>query len=125
MGYDVTSIPDFDIMQPTPHMILDIVRQTEAEHTFRVEFDGKTDHGQFFQLSLPTVGEAPISISGKGDGYVEFTIRKVGRLTDALFGLRSGTTIFMRGPYGHPFPVSEFENKNLVVITSGTGLAPG
>ena len=113
-----------DIMQPEPHNILSIVRQTAAEYTFRVEFDGTSSHGQFFQLSLPKIGEAPISISGRGDGYVEFTIRKVGRLTDALFSLRPGTVIFMRGPYGHPFPVEQFENKNLVVITSGTGLAP-
>lgn len=113
-----------DIMRPLPHNILSIVRQTEAEYTFRVEFEGKTDHGQFFQLSLPKIGEAPISISGKGEGYVEFTIRKVGRLTDALFALRPGSILFMRGPYGHPFPVKDFENKSLVVVTSGTGLAP-
>ena len=113
-----------DIMQPSPHKILQIIRQTEAEHTFRVEFEGTTHHGQFFQLSLPKIGEAPISISGKGDNYVEFTIRKIGRLTDAVFALQPGSTLFMRGPYGHPFPIEQFENKNLVVITSGTGLAP-
>lgn len=113
-----------NIMRPEPHKILQIIRETTAEYTFRVEYPGVTLHGQFFQLSLPKIGEAPISISGKGDGFVEFTIRKVGRVTDELFRLKPGSFIFMRGPYGHPFPVEQFEHKNLVVISSGTGLAP-
>ena len=113
-----------NIMKPEPHRVLKIVRQTRAEYTFRVEWPGETKNGQFFMLSLPRQGEAPISISGKGDGYVEFTIRKVGRLTEGVFGLEEGGTLFMRGPYGSSWPVEEIENQNLVVVTSGTGLAP-
>ena len=77
-----------NIMLPSPHRILNIVKETQAEYTFRVEYDGETQHGQFFQLSIPKVGEAPISVSGKGDGYLEFTIRKIGRLTQGIFGLQ-------------------------------------
>lgn len=113
-----------NIMKPTPHEILKVIRETNAEYTFRVAFDGETKHGQFFQLSIPKVGEAPISVSGKGDGYVEFTIRKVGRLTNGIFGLSEGEYLFMRGPYGNAFPVDEFENKHLLVICGGTGMAP-
>lgn len=113
-----------NIMLPQPHAILDVLKETKAEYTFRVEFQGKSNHGQFFQLSIPKIGEAPISISGKGEGYVEFTIRKVGRLTDGIFGLGKGDTLFMRGPYGNGFPVDRFENKHLLVISGGTGTAP-
>ena len=60
-----------NIMRPEPHRILKIVRQTKAEYTFRVEYSGESKNGQFFMLSIPRVGEAPISISGKGDGYIE------------------------------------------------------
>lgn len=113
-----------NIMLPTPHKILRVLKETGAEYTFRVEYQGETGHGQFFQLSIPKIGEAPISVSGKGEGYVEFTIRKVGRLTDGIFGLGEGDTLFMRGPYGKPFPVDQFRGKNLVVICGGTGMAP-
>ncbi len=113
-----------NIMKPSPHKILKVVRETKAEYTFRVECSAETKHGQFFQLSIPKVGEAPISVSGKGDGYVEFTIRKVGRLTSGVFGLNEGDYLFMRGPYGNAFPVEDFENKHLVVICGGTGMAP-
>ena len=73
-----------NITLPQPHKIIKIIHETKAEYTFRVHYEGKTDHGQFFMLSIPKIGEAPISVSSRGEDYVEFTIRKVGRLTDGL-----------------------------------------
>ena len=113
-----------NIMLPSPHKIISIGKETQAEYTFRVEYQGETRHGQFFQLSIPKVGEAPISVSGKGEGFVEFTIRKIGRLTQGIFGLQPGDTLFMRGPYGNPFPIDQFKGKDLLVICGGTGMAP-
>ena len=111
-------------MRPEPHRIMKIVRQTKPESTFRVSYKGDAADGQFFMLSIPKVGEAPISVSGKGDGFVEFTIRKVGRLTDGVFQLQEGSSLFMRGPYGTSWPIQTFEEKPLIVICGGTGMAP-
>ena len=114
-----------NITLPSPHRIIKIILETQAEHTFRVEWHGiQVKHGQFFMLSIPMVGEAPISVSAQGDGYVEFTIRKVGRLTNGLFGLTEGDMLFMRGPYGNAFPIEDFKHKHLVIIAGGTGVAP-
>lgn len=112
-----------NVLMPTPHRILDVVRETSAEYTFRVECGDSVEHGQFYVLSIPKIGEAPISVSARGEGYLEFTIRKVGRLTEGIFGLAAGDTLFMRGPYGNAFPVDDFKGKDLVVIAGGTGLA--
>ena len=116
-----------NIMKPEPHRIIKITHETKAEFTFRVEFNYPSKFGQFCMLSIPKVGEAPISISGKGDGFAEFTIRKVGRLTDGVFALREGNVIYLRGPFGHPWPVEEeFKgpDKKLLIISGGTGIAP-
>lgn len=113
-----------NITLPSPHKILQVVHETQAEYTFRVQCDAQVDHGQFFVLSIPKIGEAPISVSAQGEGYVEFTIRKVGRLTDGIFGMEQGDTLFMRGPYGNAFPIADFKGKHLAVIAGGTGLAP-
>ncbi|MDR1797055.1 MAG: anaerobic sulfite reductase subunit AsrB [Clostridiales Family XIII bacterium] len=113
-----------NIMLPAPYRILGVTKETKAEYTFRVACDVETRHGQFFQLSIPKVGEAPISVSARGEGYLEFTIRKVGRLTDGVFGLAAGDTLFMRGPYGTSWPLDEFRHKDLALIAGGTGLAP-
>ena len=74
-------------VMPKPHQILDIIRETNLEYTFRIETDMRPQHGQFFQLSLPRVGECPISVSNFGEGWMEFTIRSVGKVTDQLFSL--------------------------------------
>ena len=113
-----------NIILPKPHRILSIDKHTETEYTFRVAADEFPDYGQFFMLSLPKIGEAPISASGRGDGYVEFTIRNTGVVTKAIFDLIPGNIIFLRGPYGNSFPVDQFENKDFAVICGGTGMAP-
>ncbi len=126
MAWINTSVAD-NPMVPKPHKILKIIRQTSAEYTFRVEFPDAFNtarHGQICMLSIPKVGEAPISISGKGPDWFEFTIRRVGRMTQAVFALKEGENIFLRGPYGHSFPVEEMVGKNLVIVTGGTAFSP-
>lgn len=113
-----------NIFMPKPYKILEIVHETDLEYTFRVEVDVKAEHGQFFQISIPKIGEAPISISAMGDNWMEFTIRKVGKVTNEIFNLSPGDKIFMRGPYGNSFPVNKYKGKDLVIIAGGTGVSP-
>ena len=111
-------------VMPKAHRILHINRETEMEYTFRIEADFVPEHGQFFQLSVPRVGECPISVSSFGEGWLEFTIRAVGKVTDQLFSMRPGDELFLRGPYGKGWPVEQLRGKHLVFVTGGTGLAP-
>ena len=69
-------------VKPVPCKILEVKQETKLEYTFKVEPDIKPSHGQFLQLSIPKVGEAPISVSAYGDGWIDFTIRSVGKVTD-------------------------------------------
>lgn len=112
-------------MRPSPCKILDIKKETDLEWTFKVEIDKTPNHGQFMQLSIPKVGEAPISVSAYGEGWMDFTIRAVGKVTDGIFDLKPGDTLFLRGPYGNGWPFEEqFRGKHLVFAAGGTGLAP-
>ncbi len=104
--------------------IREVIKHTELEYTFRMEYTGDVKPGQFFELSLPKYGEAPISVSGIGDGTVDFTIRKVGKVTDEIFENYVGDRIFIRGPYGNGFDIENYKDKELVVIAGGTGLSP-
>ena len=111
-------------VQPQACEILSVKKESRHEWTFRVATDAKPAHGQFMQLSIPMIGEAPISVSAQGDGWLEFTIRSVGKVTNVIFEKEAGDTLFLRGPYGKGWPVEQFRGKHLVVITGGTGLAP-
>lgn len=114
----------FNPIQPKPYKIISINHETEMEYTFKIETNIKVNHGQFLQLSVPKVGECPISVSGQGDNYLEFTIRKVGKVTDCLFSKKPGDVLFLRGPYGNGWPTDQIKGKHLVVIAGGTGVSP-
>lgn len=109
---------------PQPLKIVSIEQETEIDWTFSLAYDKPLVGGQFFQLSIPGVGEAPISVSEFGNGLLHMTIRNVGRLTASLFNLRPGDIVYARGPYGNGFDLSQLAGSDLIVIAGGTGLAP-
>lgn len=82
--------------------------------------------GQFVQLSLPALGEVPISIcsSPMRRGFFELCVKKTGRVSDKIHELKPGDFAGVRGPYGNGFPVDEFEGSDLLLIAAGIGMAP-
>jgi anaerobic sulfite reductase subunit B len=104
--------------------ILEVKKHTDLEYTFRMAYKGNVKPGQFFEVSIPKFGEAPISVSGIGEEYVDLTIRKVGKVTNEVFERYIGDRLFLRGPYGNGFDVNDYKNKELVIIAGGTGVSP-
>ena len=109
---------------PFMSKILKVIKHTEIEYTFRMEYIGDVQPGQFFEVSIPKFGEAPISVSGIGENYVDLTIRRVGLVTNEIFERYEGDSLFMRGPYGNGFILDNYKGKELVVVAGGTGLSP-
>ena len=79
------------IYMPTLARITEVRDMTEYEKLFTVELpDGLSlgnKPGQFIELSLLGVGEAPISISSspsRSNGTFELCIRRAGDLTNAV-----------------------------------------
>lgn len=113
-----------NVYTPFASKILNVKKHTDIEYTFRMDFTGDVKPGQFFEVSLPKYGEAPISVSGIGENYVELTIRRVGVVTNEIFEKYEGDKLFLRGPYGNGFDVENYKNKEVVVVAGGTGLSP-
>lgn len=82
--------------------------------------------GQFNMLYAFGVGEVAISISGDpGDSTALLhTIRRVGAVSGALCGLKSGDVLGVRGPFGTPWPVADQRGRDLLIVAGGLGLAP-
>lgn len=106
------------------YKILDIKPETEIDYTYKIEYDLPVSHGQFLQVSIPTVGECPISICNFGEGFIEMTIRHVGKVTKEIKNLGPGDYLHLRGPYGNGFCLDCYKGKHLIVSAGGTGLAP-
>ena len=110
-----------------PHQvkIVEIFKHTPKEWTFRVRRKSEdVKPGQFFEISMPKHGESPISVSGLGKDYLDFTIREVGKVTEEIFKLNVGDILNIRGPYGNGFLMENYENKEIIIVAGGSGLAP-
>ncbi len=118
---------------PYPAKIRSVYRESKDVNTLQVVFEDRTlarsftyKPGQFMQISLLGIGEAPISITSSPTQreYLEFTIRGIGKLTRTIIQLKPGDKIYMRGPYGNSFPFEEIKNRDLYFIAGGIGLPP-
>lgn len=119
------------IYVPSAAKIAKVEQLTALEKLFQIELPtGQSlghDPGQFVEVSLFGVGEAPISISSspsRSNGHFELCVRKVGDVTAALHNLKAGATIGVRGPFGHGFPVDQMRGKDILFAAGGLGLAP-
>ncbi len=97
----------YEAKVPRPFVVNRISWETKDTFTLEtVPIDGGSplafEPGQFTMLSVPGVGEIPISISGSTDAGATLvqTIRAVGSVTGALSRVKSGDCIGLRGPFG-------------------------
>lgn len=110
---------------PFSSKLQDLIKHNDAEWTFRFTYVGPCKPGQFFMVSVPKVGESPISVSGIGEDYVDLTIRKVGKVTDWLFeNMKPGDGLFLRGPYGNGFDPEMFADGELIIVAGGSAVSP-
>jgi len=119
------------IYVPNPATVVKIKPLTAMEKVFTIELPRGVSlghrPGQFVQVSLLGIGEAPISISSspsRSNGTFELCVRKVGDVTNAIHALNEGATIGVRGPFGAGFPIEKFKGKDVLFAAGGLGLAP-
>jgi NAD(P)H-flavin reductase len=103
--------------------------RTEAYFEFKLDSGSELGHmpGQFAEISVPGIGEAPISVSSSptAGGSFEMVVRKAGNVTAALHAVAEGQKIGVRGPFGTSFPVeTEMKGKDILFICGGIGLVP-
>jgi len=122
--------PDAGLYAPRPAKLLRVEELAANEKVFELAFeDGSAlghDPGQFVEVSILGIGEAPISISSsptRGDTF-ELAVRNVGNVTRALHNLKKGATVGIRGPFGNGFPIEALEWKDLLLVAGGIGLFP-
>lgn len=115
---------------PVLATIADAKPLTATEKLFRIRLNSGKDlghkPGQFVEVSVFGIGEAPISISSSPTtkGFFELGIRRIGNVTGALHNIEAGATIGIRGPFGTHFPYDEAKGRDLLFVAGGIGLVP-
>ena len=109
---------------PQLYKIIEFVRETPDTFSITIDMKIKHEPGQFVQITIPGIGEAPISISSYSDNHIKLTIREIGNVTNALAKLKTGDSVLVRGPYGHGYPMEHLKGNSIVILGGGCGVAP-
>jgi len=119
-----------DLYHPVMAEIKEVKRLSSMETYFRIELPGGEDlghmPGQFVELSIFGVGEAPFSVSSSPTltGSFELGVRRAGMLTDVLLRQQPGTKVGIRGPFGNGIDIEKFKGKDVLIVAGGIGLVP-
>ncbi|MCW3996995.1 MAG: 4Fe-4S dicluster domain-containing protein [Candidatus Bathyarchaeota archaeon] len=138
-GIEIDSVPVPDISIKTGEIIefapkiatiVKKVPMTANEIMFELKLDNETDlghqPGQFVQVSVFGVGEAPFGVSSSPTkkGTFELCIRKLGNVTSKIHTLNEGDKVGIRGPFGKGFDAEFLKGKDLLFVAGGLGIVP-
>ncbi len=118
------------IYLPRAATIKNIKKLTESETLFEIALDDNLSlnqkPGQFVEVSIMGVGEAPISISSPPTQKetFELCVRAVGNVTNAMHKLKIADQIGIRGPFGKGFDTEFLKGKDILFMCGGLGFAP-
>jgi sulfite reductase subunit B len=107
-----------------------VEKLSDREKVFEFKFDDGKElgqmPGQFVEISIFGVGEAPISVTSSPThrGSFELAVRATGSLTNKLHTLEKGAKVGIRGPFGNGFPIQTLKGKDILFVAGGIGLFP-
>jgi len=121
-------VPEPNPYRPLKAEVLAVITETPMIKTVRFRPEGPIAFrtGQFIELTIPGVGEAPFTPSSHPsvEDVLEVSVMRVGKVTDKVHQLRTGDTIGIRGPFGNGYPLHQFKGKEVLVVGGGCGFAP-
>jgi len=118
------------LYDPLQSEIVSMQKLTNSEMFFEIRLpDGLSlehQNGQFVEVSIFGIGEAPISICSPftQKNTFELVVRATGSVTDHLHTLKPGAKVGIRGPMGRGFDMNSWKGKDLLIIGGGIGLVP-
>jgi len=119
---------------PDVARITRIEKLSSTEKVFKIVFDDEEKRnnfsfkpGQFVELTVFGLGEAPFSIVSNPSNrdFFKLCVRDAGNVSGALHRMEEGSKVGIRGPFGNGyFPYQKMKNHNVLLIAGGLGIAP-
>jgi len=114
--------------RPIKAEVIEVITETPSIKTIRIEPEEPItfETGQFIELTIPGIGEAPFTPSSRPTmkDIMEITIMNVGKVTEKVHELKKGDIVGVRGPFGKGYPMDSFKGKEILVVGGGCGFAP-
>ena len=116
------------LYMPIPATIEKVEDETPSikTFTFRPREPVVFEAGQFVELTVPGIGEAPFtpSSSPRIAEQMGITIMKVGRVTERLHAMGPGDEVGIRGALGRAYPIEKFRGREILIAGGGCGVGP-
>jgi NAD(P)H-flavin reductase len=116
------------LYMPIPATIEWVEDETPSIKTFTIRPREPVafEAGQFVELYVPGIGEAPFtpSSSPRVTEHMDITIMRVGRVTEGLHALQPGAEVGIRGPLGRAYPIENFFGREILIAGGGCGVGP-
>ena len=109
--------------------LIKITQETPDVKSFRLQtLDGKkpfdAEPGQLGMYGVLDAGECMFCVSAQSDEWIEFTVKRVGLVTERMHALSEGDQVSVRGPYGNGWPYEACKGRDMLFIAGGIGLPP-
>jgi NAD(P)H-flavin reductase len=109
--------------------LIKITQETPDVKSFRLQtLDGKkpfdAEPGQLGMYGVLDSGECMFCVSAQSDDWIEFTVKRVGLVTERMHTLSEGDQVSVRGPYGNWWPYEACKGRDMLFIAGGIGLPP-
>lgn len=138
LGDNTLPLSGEEMMRANPYRpwqarITSIIEITETEKLFEFRLIDERIReafhhvpGQFVEVGIFGIGEAPISISSSPSksGFFELCVRRTGQISNALHEMQCGDVVGIRGPFGRGFPFEEMKGHDILCVAGGLGIAP-
>lgn len=120
------------LYKPLRAQIIKLIKETPDITTFRLTIEEPSmtsftfSPGNFVLISVFGRGEAPFAIASSPfhRDSIEISVKRLGKVTQALHELPLKAFVGIRGPYGNHFLQAPLDHKDLLFVAGGIGLAP-
>ncbi|MFW6101015.1 MAG: FAD-binding oxidoreductase, partial [Bacteroidota bacterium] len=112
-----------NIYKPLKARVQEVIDESPTIKTFVLrpekKFYFKT--GQFIEVALDGIGEAPFTPSSSPlvTEQLEVTVMRTGYVTQEMHQMKGGETVGIRGPFGRGYPLEKIYDKEVLIIGGG------
>jgi sulfhydrogenase subunit gamma (sulfur reductase) len=114
--------------EPTRMKIEKIADETPQTKLVTLKPDRDWDFvpGQVAILGVEGVGESYFAIASAPEdkGVLQFLVKDGKGAAGALFQMKEGDTVLLKGPVGKGFPIDNYKERDVIIQAVGTAIAP-
>jgi sulfhydrogenase subunit gamma (sulfur reductase) len=114
--------------EPTIMKVIEVSDETAQTRLITVGRDEGWDFvpGQVAILGVEGMGESYFAIASapEDEGILQFLVKDGKGAAGALFGMKQGDTVLVKGPVGKGFPIDGYKGRDVIIEAVGTAIAP-